>query len=121
MTYHALNTLLQGRNNSQRKIAHNTYALRLPTHFAIKYHSTHVLVFHPDGRVVFNTNGWRTSTTKLRLNKFGPPHTYVHQHKFNWFITTDAGTEPFYDGITLQCPTVTPLGAPGYTVTSTLP
>ena len=113
MTYHKLNTLLQGRNKSQRKLGHNTYATRFdlldPAVISIRYHATNVLTFHPDGRVVFNSGGWRTSTTKQRLNRYGPANTYIHQHKFNWFITTDAGTQPFYDGFTLQCPTVTPI------------
>lgn len=109
MTYHALNTLLQGRNAQQRKLTHNTYAIRHATNFTIRYHSTDILTFHPDGRVVFNTGGWRTSTTKQRLNRFGPQGVSIYQRDFEWFIAADGQTEEFFDGLTLTCPTFIPL------------
>lgn len=102
MTYHTLNTLLlSGRNKFRHKLAHNTYAWRMPNcDIAIRLHNTDILTFRSDGTVIYRTGGWRTVTTKARLNRFGAPGHRIYQHKFNWFINN----EPFYEGYTAGQP-----------------
>ena len=40
--------------------------------YAIKFHHTDILIFHPDGSFTINMGGWDTITTKIRLNEHLP-------------------------------------------------
>jgi hypothetical protein len=71
---------------------------------SVRYHNTIVVDREPDGTIVLDSGGWRTATTKLRMNQaanqFGLGF-YVSQRKGDWFVTLRCGTElPFHDGIT---------------------
>lgn len=70
MDYGKATNLLTGRNEQRRKIANNTYLERRGENIAVHLHSTDVLTFHPNGDVQFDTAGWKTVTTKQRMNKF---------------------------------------------------
>lgn len=88
--------MVLGKNNrSQRKIGNNTYAyIELDDSVAIELHGTKVVVIHPDDSVTLNSGGWRTSTTKDRINKYSP--VSVYQKNYEWFLRD--GT-PFEDGM----------------------
>jgi hypothetical protein len=58
---------------SRRKLANNTYLERRSEgQIAVKLHATDILIFHPDGSTEYQSGGWRTPTTKNRMNEFGP-------------------------------------------------
>ena len=74
----------------------------------ITYHRTDVVRFKRAGdkvTVKLNSNGWRTPTTKLRMNQaahqFGLGYSVAQRH-FDWYVTLRAdGRElPFADGMT---------------------
>lgn len=89
----AINTL--GTHDS-RKLANNTYLRRRgPKSIAVKLHNTDILTFHP-GRTVYDSGGWRTVTTKDRMNRYGP--TRVYSDTGIWYLDP---FEPFADGITV--------------------
>jgi hypothetical protein len=56
-------------------------------------HATPVVTQHPDGTYTLNTGGWKTPTTKDRINLYAPVN--VVQKKHQWYI----GEHLFYDGI----------------------
>lgn len=64
------------------------------------YHSTPVVTFD-DKVIILNTGGWRTATTKTRMNQTS--HTFkldfvVYQKDFDWFVVRKIkGTEYDYD------------------------
>jgi hypothetical protein len=39
---------------------------------AVRYHQTNVLIFRPNGDVVYNHGGWTTGTTAKRMAGWGP-------------------------------------------------
>lgn len=109
----------------RRKIANNTYLERLVDNsIAVRLHATDVVVIFPDDVVVLNSGGWRTKTTKDRLNRFAGPFTVVSERRERgpggtvWTIRyspdwhTTGRTAPwgegsqyvadFYDGISLD-------------------
>uniref|UniRef100_A0AB74UN48 Uncharacterized protein n=1 Tax=Caulobacter phage BL57 TaxID=3348355 RepID=A0AB74UN48_9VIRU len=47
----------------------------------VRLHDTDVLTMTPDGRVMINTGGWNTLTTRDRINGFAPPHVQVYSDK----------------------------------------
>lgn len=83
-----------------RKLENNTYLERRSADsIAVRLHSTDVVTYYADGKVVLNSGGWRTVTTKDRLNKYAPVN--VVQEKRVWYVVRDWKTrarEVFEDG-----------------------
>lgn len=84
-TYDTLNAQLTGRNATRRKLGNNTYAHRVNGAIAIQLHSTDILTYYPDGRIVANSGGWKTVTTKARLNEFLPHGYQISQERGVWY------------------------------------
>ncbi len=79
----------------------NTSIYHLNGGIACKLHNTEIVkVFN--NRVVLNSGGWQTVTTKRRMNEclkeWGLPIS-VYQKNHNWFVDTLNGTIPFFDNM----------------------
>lgn len=98
--------LKKGRNATSKKLDNNTYAERRGEDvIAVRLHATDVVTYFRDGRVVLDTGGWRTVTTKDRINGYGPRGVSISSIKGEWrvFPYGFAGEGfPFADGFTLQ-------------------
>lgn len=95
MTYTSAEATLG--NRASRKLANNTYLERRDDDsIAIRLHATDVVTFQP-GTVTLNSGGWRTVTTKERLNRVLP----VWSKAGTWYVGGN-GDEPivYDDGIT---------------------
>lgn len=78
MNYSTANERLGSRES--RKLGNNTYLQRRGDGvIAVKLHATDVLTFHADGRTVYNTGGWKTVTTKERMNSYGPLRIFTER------------------------------------------
>lgn len=78
-----------------RIIANNTVEFYRGVERAIRLHHTDIVVFRPNGDIVLNSNGWRTPTTKDRMNKFIWPW-YISQSNKIWHISNDDGNQFVY-------------------------
>lgn len=72
---------------------------------AIKYHDTDVVLFTPD-YIELNSGGWRTLTTKARMNE-NIPNTVIWQDRGVWYVNPVGhwGREnriTYFDGIRLS-------------------
>lgn len=68
-----------------RKVGNNTYLIRLSDDsIALRLHATNIIVWHADGRIIYDNGGWATVTTKQRLNYWGP--VSVFQRNYEWFV-----------------------------------
>lgn len=67
------------------------------TTVSLRYHGTRVVDYRPDGTCVLRSGGWRTVTTKSRLNAFSPAR--VCQRDFSWYLVVgpDRLTVDFHD------------------------
>ena len=84
-SWHEANTFLGKRDS--KKVGHNTYARRIARlteedegveyDIAIRYHSTDIVTYHPDGSITLNTGGWDTTTTTNRMQMLTPAHVWV--------------------------------------------
>lgn len=86
---------LNGRQS--KKVAHNTYLQKRESGaIALKYHATDVVTYHPDGSIVLDTGGWKTSTTKLRLNADYAmvPIRGIYSDKGIWWLDTGKPYSP---------------------------
>ena len=96
---------IQGKqpNKMTRRVGNNTTAtIREDNTVAIRLHTTNVVVIGNDGTVTLNSGGWKTATTKQRMNQYLNNHT-VFQKRGEWFVwnRVDDTTEEFFDGIKL--------------------
>ncbi len=93
----------------EKKLAYNTLIYRgAEDSIAIRFHGTTIVRYYPDGRVQLDSGGWRTVTTKQRINQLLPGMMGLYQERHEWFVSNRyLGTEePFEDGMVVQ------LGAP---------
>jgi hypothetical protein len=73
----------------------------------VRLYSTDVVSFVPDGTncatVVLNSGGYKTATTKSRMNQTSNQYDLgykVYQRDFQWFVRNRIGrVEPFFDGM----------------------
>jgi hypothetical protein len=84
---------------------HKTIVAIFPTgRKTVTYHNTDVVTVEADGTVTLNNGGWKSNTTKLRMNQasrqFGLGFG-VYQRDFEWFVSfknpayTAEGNEPY--------------------------
>ena len=66
-------------------------------YMVVRYWNTDIVKFNNE-RIILNTGGWSTATTKLRMNQasnqFGLGYN-VYQKNFNWFVEYQGKTIPF--------------------------
>ncbi|TET41459.1 MAG: hypothetical protein E3J60_04710 [Dehalococcoidia bacterium] len=71
---------------------------------SVVYHSTAVVRFDKD-KIVLNSNGWHTQTTKNRMNQtshqFGLGYR-VYQKDYEWFVEFGGEVYGFADKMTLE-------------------
>lgn len=99
MTYKSLDSQLTGRSRNSRKLANNTVAIRREHSIAVRLHQTDVVTFYADGRITLNSGGYRTRTTKDRINAYAPVN--IGQRRGVWSFTFGGSEHVFADGITL--------------------
>lgn len=96
----------------QRKAGHHTYLVRnsgVPgDSIHLKFYDTYIITWYADGRIKLNSGGYRTVTTKARINEFIPSHWGISQAKNVWYLKEfllggeTIRTFEFEDGIIIQ-------------------
>ncbi len=64
----------------------------------VRYHSTDVVTVYPNGKIVLNTGGYRSATTKTRMNQASRQYGLgfqVFQSKYDWYVEVDGHTLDF--------------------------
>lgn len=64
----------------------------------VRLHATNVVTVKANGRVILNTGGWHTPTTRNRINTFAPAGFQIYTRDGLSYVTTPAGTFPHVDG-----------------------
>jgi hypothetical protein len=71
---------------------------------AVRLHATNVVTYHPDGRITLDSGGWRTVTTKDRIDKYAPINLWTRNGQ--WFVGPNwnyTGAEAIYqDGMVIN-------------------
>lgn len=78
----------------------STQVVRLsPDEIVLRYHGTSVVTWHRDGSCILRTNGYRTVTTKARMND-AVPMVSVWQRNFEWYVARQGeAPTPFVEGM----------------------
>jgi len=64
----------------------------------VRYHQTDVVRFREGGPIILNTDGYRTTTTKLRMNQASRQFCLgyrVYQDNFMWFVNFEGKCHVF--------------------------
>ncbi len=64
----------------------------------VTYHGTPVVTVHPNGKIVLDTGGWRSVTTKTRMNQASHQLNLgftVYQRDFDWYVAIDGQNMEF--------------------------
>jgi hypothetical protein len=91
----------------ERPYAHNTRIELCDQGIEAKYHGNTVVLF-TEGYNVYSSCGWKTSTTKERINWFMPDGFSVYQERSIWYLSdrregwTSATRFVFADGIAID-------------------
>ena len=82
------NTLLKYDNDGNRQF--------------VRLHDTNIITYR-DGKIILDSGGYQTQTTKARLNEYLPAHLSIYQKNYNWYIHNKYTNEDieYYDGIAL--------------------
>lgn len=79
------------------KLADNTRLQKRGHAFAVRLHEIDVVMIRPDGTYRLNAGGYRTITTKNRMNMALPGSCCVSQANGIWFV--GPSNTPYHDGI----------------------
>jgi len=71
----------------------------------IRLYTTDILQYKGD-KIIFNSGGYKTVTTKSRINQFLPAGVYLYQKDYEWYIADNRkknieGVTKFFNGIEL--------------------
>lgn len=94
----AAELLDSARNRSAGKpLCRNTRIYARGDDYAVTLHGTDVITLHPDGSFTLDSGGWRTVTTKDRINAYAPFEVGagLWQKDGFWFVTTGQN-KPIY-------------------------
>lgn len=99
-----------GRSKSDRPIANNTRVVRRGDDIAVRLHATDVVTFGQDGAITLDSGGWRTMTTKDRMNACLPIGWSIGSDRGRWSVYRHGGYPDYHytkvcrysDGITLR-------------------
>lgn len=101
--YQEADEMLQGRNKESRKLDNHTYLLRHPDSITIRLHRTDIVTYYPDGKTMLTSGGWKTPTTKNRINQFSPVE--IMQAAGRWYLLGENRENRqvfFYDGMIIK-------------------
>ena len=84
LTYNECLERIKKARNGRVKLENNTYLYRSGTDFTVVLHNTAVVTVRHNGTFVLNTGGWKTRTTKDRINQFSPARIY--QKRGAWYL-----------------------------------
>jgi len=110
---------LKGRESKQVRGQRATSIVRVGENIAVRYHDTKVITFTRDG-CILNSGGFRTYTTKARINEHLPAPWVLFSSKGEWYLTDrspyrrnpEREDHLFKDGIELRNGRVLNAGGP---------
>ncbi len=111
---------LKGKN--ERRLCHNTRLVQLQrirdaseVPVCVRFHATDIVAYYRDGMVMLDSGGYRTVTTKRRINRCLPVGYSLYQERKVWKLHREGNRErttsvrPYEDLMTLHgVPSVLP-------------
>lgn len=103
LTYDEAVEKIAKSRDGRKKLENNTYLYKVGDDYAVKLHATDVVTICSNGAYILNTGGWRTPTTKDRINRYAPGVAYSDKGEWYWKPARRSWDEgiayPFADGM----------------------
>ena len=84
--YEQADAALKLRRTNSITIGHNTRMTRWHGSIDVWLHNTAIITYKSDGSIEINSGGYRTVTTKDRINRLLPDGCYVYQQDWQWYL-----------------------------------
>lgn len=112
--YDKLEDLYSNKTKPWCKLGQNTFLFMneegSEDSYVIKFHSTDIIKYRPNGDVELDTGGWNTYTTKKRMNDWTPDSISIsgsHKEGAEWTVKRDGEIiATFTDKITIPSDSV---------------
>lgn len=102
----AANLFATSKNKTAgKKIGRNTYVIQNGLNYCIRLYNTDIITFTPNGSIILRSGGYRTATTKNRINEFAHG-LHITQEDGLWYVHVKDQTVLFTDNM------VVPMNAP---------
>jgi hypothetical protein len=86
-----------------RPVANNTRIHRLCNgDIGIVLHATYVVTYCFNGPVILNSGGWKTATTKERINRFAPSCINLYQTGGQWYVSINGVKHAYCDNMKID-------------------
>jgi len=86
-----------------KKIAGHTYIVQVGESYAVRLHETNIVTFHKDGSIVLFSGGYRTRTTKERMNDaLASRGVQITQEQGLWYVNSGDTKSLFTEHFTLS-------------------
>ena len=82
-------------NLGTKKLTHHTYLRKEGELFYIRLHDTDIMVFYPNGDIMLYDGGYKTMTTKARMNEYLSNGWRIIQERGVWYISQGYSKERF--------------------------
>jgi len=84
-----------------KKTPAQTWVENRGDHLGVFLYETEILSYYEDGRIVLNSGGRKTPTTKQRLSDYLPRGYFIYQKRSVWYLRRPDNTTPapFNDGM----------------------
>ncbi len=81
----------------------HTYVIREDGFIYLMYHGTNIVCLAPNGDITLASGGWRSLTTKARINEVLPRNWLLYSHQGIWYLADPWGRKHvFADGMTIK-------------------
>lgn len=97
--YQQANNILGMKTKHVIKNKRATYLQRNEDSIALVYHNTPVVTYHKDNSIKLNSGGYRSLTTKARMNSALGNRAYVFQKNHKWYLAANGMNYSFVDGV----------------------
>jgi len=103
------------KTTKARIVKRNTFERHENGDTIIRLHGTDIVRKHANGSVTLNSAGWKTVTTKDRMNDHMPAGYYLYSDKGQWYVShghrwanKDAIAVPYFDGMVVPRDVIAP-------------
>lgn len=84
----------------EKNIGNNTKLVRMPNNdIAVTLHGHRVVRYRKGGVTQVSSAGYRTTTTKDRINRYTPASVSVVQRDYEWYLKKNGKKRDFHDGM----------------------
>lgn len=89
-----------GCSKTTDKGTYRDFSIKLDNGMFVHYYHQTPVVAEKDGKVWLNNGGYKTSSTKERINRYSPFR--VFQEDFTWYVNYEDETLEFENGMVLE-------------------